>query len=333
MTKIRFGARLARILTIQSTETAKDTRIIGLTGQDGKPYQRYATLTSLTKLEWNIVKETASAVDELGYDFIILPDHIRMEGGPRYESWTLSSAIAAITRTARLGHLVLCNGWRHPPLLAKMGMTLDHISNGRFELGLGAGYAKEEFESFGYSFPSAPVRIEQLKEAVEIIKLMWTEEHPTYKGKYYTIKDAICNPKPIQKPHPPITIGGNGRKILRVAAQLADRVNLQGSFEECKKALEILREHCRDVGRDYDEIEKSWGQYLFIADERRLKEKEDALKMIDQRTITIGTPDQVKEKINEYAKLGITIFTWRFEDLPDLTGLRLFAEEVMPVYK
>lgn len=247
------------------------------------------------------------------------------------------SALAAITKRVKLHHLTICNGFFHAPWLAKAVITIDHISEGRFMLGIGAGYAKEEFESYGYPFPRPGLRIKQLDEALTIIKKMCTDAHPTFEGKFYTIKDATGNPKPITTPYPMIIIGGTRPKMMALAAKHANIVNIEfgvGDFESAKSSLDTLREACRKLGRDYDEIEKSCGSYIFIArTERELKDKEKALSQVPKRSILVGTPDKIIDAIREYVKLGFTYFTFRFEDLPDLKGIRLFAKEVIPAFK
>ena len=154
--------------------------------------------------------------------------------------------------------MVTCNSFRNPALLAKMAATLDVVSNGRLELGIGAGVQKDEHVAYGMPFPAPRERIARLKESVEIIKKLWTEEKASYEGKYYRVDEAVCEPKPLQKPHPPITIGGSGEKLtLKVAAQHADRFDWGTlPFEVYKHKLEVLGGHCKSVGRDVREIEK-----------------------------------------------------------------------------
>jgi alkanesulfonate monooxygenase SsuD/methylene tetrahydromethanopterin reductase-like flavin-dependent oxidoreductase (luciferase family) len=237
--------------------------------------------------------------------------------------------------------MVTCNSFRNPPLLAKMAATLDNISNGRLELGIGAGVQKAEHVAYGYSFSSSKVRIERLAEAVEIIKKMWTEEKVSYIGKYYTIRDAVCEPKPLQKPHPPIIIGGGGEKLtMKVAAQHADRFDwgYVPSLELYKRKLELLKERCEAVGRSFQEIEKScWlsGQ-VFVGVNRKELEKKvvqwvpEGVSLEDfVQTSLVGTPEDCLERVQQYTNMGVTNFMLFFGDFPELDGLRLFAEEVV----
>ena len=165
------------------------------------------------------IRSLAAAGEELQYDSIWLGDHFFYSEQPFLECWTTLSALSCATKKIKLGTQVLCNSYRHPPLVAKMAATLDVISGGRLILGLGAGWHKREYEAYGIPFRRDGIRVSRLEEAVKVIKKMWTQPATTFKGKHYVVKDARCEPKPIQKPHPPIWIGGNGNRILRIAAR------------------------------------------------------------------------------------------------------------------
>jgi len=323
-------------MTIQSNETVKNGYVLGMSrGRGAKTASaRYISLTPYEALRWDAVKDAAMECDRLGYYSAVLPDHIMGEGGQRYEAWTLMAAVAAVTKRVKLHHLVLANGFRHAPWLAKAAMTLDHISRGRFILGIGAGWAKEEFEAYGYGYPKYRARVDQLDEALEVIKLLWTGERVSYNGKFYRLQNAICNPTPLQKPRPPIVVGGGGRRLLKVAAKHADIINLSGgSTEEVRRKLDVLEEQCRELGRDFDKIEKSWGRYLFIAeDEKEMEENRDTISAVPAESITAGTAEKVIDEIQAFADIGITYITYRFEELPSLKGIRLFAERVMPAF-
>src|SRR5262249_5631816 len=154
---------------------------------------------------------------------------------------------------------------RQPSLLAKMASTLDHVSGGRLEFGIGAGWFEQEYLGYGYDFPAIRTRLEQLEEALQIFRLMWTEEKASFAGRHYRLREAWCNPKPMQKPYPPIMIGGGGEKVLlRLVAQYADRWNFGGSVAEFRTKLAILEQHCLAVGRDFAAIEKSWFGNIII---------------------------------------------------------------------
>jgi F420-dependent oxidoreductase-like protein len=278
--------------------------------------------------------------EQLGYDSVWLDDHLIFEKRSILECWTTLSALSAVTSKIRLGTMVLCNGFRNPAVLAKMAATLDVISNGRLEFGIGAGVQEDEHEAYGIPFLKPHARISRLQEAVEIIKKMWTEEKTSYQGKYYRTSEAVCEPKPVQKPHPPITIGGSGEKLtLKVAAQHADRYDWGPvtSLELYQHKLDVLESHCKAVGRDFHEIEKScWlGGQMFIAPSQ--KEVDEKVRQLKPKNVSVedfkklnfvATPDECKQEIQRYTSLGVTYFMLFFGDLPDLNSLRLFSEVV-----
>ena len=289
---------------------------------------------------FNRLQEVVLECEQLGYDSVWLDDHLMMGTTPILECWTTLSALSTATEKIHLGTMVTCNSFRNPALLAKMAATLDNISNGRLELGIGAGVQKSENDAYGFSFLSPQQRIERLNESVEIIKKLWTQEQTSYTGKHYNVADAICEPKPIQKPHPPIVIGGGGEKLtLKVTAKHANRYDwgYVSSFKEYEKKLKVLQKHCESVGRKFDEIEKScWpvGQ-IFIGENRKEIEKlllqwmPDGVDSKDfLKTNFVGTPEDFIKLLQPYLNLGVTQFMLFFGDLPDLNGLRLFAKKV-----
>jgi alkanesulfonate monooxygenase SsuD/methylene tetrahydromethanopterin reductase-like flavin-dependent oxidoreductase (luciferase family) len=176
-----------------------------------------------------------------------------------FECYTTLAALAAATSKIRLGGLVTCNSYRHPPLVAKMAATLDVISHGRLEFAIGAGWKRDEYSMYGYNYPTPRVRIEQLREAVDMIKKIWTEPGVSFTGKYYHIENMNFGPKPVQQPHPPIWIGGSGERfLLRVVAEHADYCNFNLiSREGYRHKMDVLKKHCSAVGRSYDNLKKS----------------------------------------------------------------------------
>jgi F420-dependent oxidoreductase-like protein len=180
-------------------------------------------------------------------------------GGPCLEGWTLLSAFAALTKRLRVGVMVTGNTYRHPAVLANMGATVDIISHGRLDFGIGAAWNEMEHNAYGIPFYSTGQRLRRLAEACEVIKRMWTETAPDFEGQYYQLKQAYCEPKPVQKPNPPFVIGGSGEKVtLRIAAQYADIWNyVGGSVENFQHKCEVLDSHCTAIGRDPKTIERS----------------------------------------------------------------------------
>ena len=259
---------------------------------------------------------------------------------PCLESWTVLSALSSETRSLRLGVTVICVSYRNPAVLAKMSSTLDVISGGRFELGIGAGWAETEHEAYGISFGKPRERVDRLAEAVTIIKKMWTEENSSFQGKYYSIKGAVCEPKPIQKPRPPIWIGGAGERLtLRAVAKHADGCNFIGlSLEEYRHKLEVLTKHCDSIGRSISDLRKSWqGGVIIGRNDAEVKNRiQSAIKRGEirapdiERHYIVGTPDQCLRRIGEYGDIGVDRFMLSFpESATDLSGLRLFGERVL----
>lgn len=231
------------------------------------------------KIDFSEIRETARLCDLLDYHSVWFYDHILGMGAVEmdiYEAWTSMSALASVTEKIKIGTMVLCNSFRPPALLAKMASTFDVISNGRLEFAMGAGWFEPEYKAYGYHFPDTKTRIEQLSESIKIIRAMWTEDKPSFKGTHYSIEDAYCNPKPIQTPHPPIMIGGAGEKyLLRLVAELADEWNCPANHAQAyDHKLQVLKQHCKDVGRDINDIGISQQTVCVIAkDEAELAVK------------------------------------------------------------
>lgn len=293
-------------------------------------------------VDFATIRERAVIAEKVGFHSLWFVDHMWSRGIPDFdhlEAWTLMSATAALTSRLGIGTLVLCNSYRNPALLAKMASSLDNISNGRFLLGLGAGWMDEEYRAYGYPFPSARVRVEQLEESLCILKAMFTEPRANFEGKYYSVSDAANNPKPVQKPHPPILIGGAGEKLLlRVVARHADIWNCPNNVaQQLPHKLDVLRRHCEAVGRDPAAIEVSEQCIVVLGrDETDLNKKLSFAKSVlgsvfdIDATGLVGTPDQLIEKIERRRRQGVTFFTMLFGDLNAVETLELFGERVIP---
>jgi F420-dependent oxidoreductase-like protein len=209
-----------------------------------------------------VQREAWRAADMAGFDHLWLFDHllpIHQELSEQiHDGWTLLGAMAAVTKRARIGLNVTGNLYRHPGLLAKIAVTVDHLSGGRLEMGLGAGWNEPEFRMYGMAFPKSPLeRVDRLEEATRVLKLLWTKPRSTFQGRYYQLADAVAEPKPVQKPHPPIWIGGNGpKRTLRIAAEHADVWSCDvwptsaAAMEPAYALARILDQHCAAIGRD-----------------------------------------------------------------------------------
>ena len=294
--------------------------------------------------KWNVAVDVALRAEELGFHSIWVYDHFHNVPRPAHEAvfecWTTMAAISQRTSRIRLGQMVGCNSYRNPGLLAKITSTLDVISGGRLEWGIGAGWYENEYRGYGYEFPKPKDRIGMLRESVEIVKSMWTNVETTYDGKYYKTVRANCDPKPLQKPTPPVWIGGGGEQLtLRVVAEHADCSNFGGKPDEWARKREILKGHCAAVGRDESEIRKTWSPEVFIrSTEKELTERTkgglwgDSVENWRDNNL-VGTPEQVAEKIATYVKLGCSGFIPWCADYPDTETLDRFAREVMPNFR
>ena len=254
---------------------------------------------------------------------------------PILESWTTLGVMAGITSKIKLGTMVTGIVYRSPSILAKMGATLDNLSKGRLYMGIGAAWNAEESAAYGIHFPSTSERFRRLEEAVQIIRKMWTEDKASFKGEFYQIRDAYCNPKPIQKPYPPILIGGSGeRQTLRLVAKYANACNVFGSPETVRRKFSILREHCKAVGRDYGDIVKTkLGLVVIDTDGNAVKRRiADTFKSMPEEMrneyVIVGTPEEVKRKIELFGEAGVDYMIVSFEPQRELESLRLFGDEI-----
>jgi len=307
----------------------------------------------IVKPDWNGLKYVAIECEKLQYDSIWIMDHFTYHGLPAVmECYSTLGALAAVTSKIRIGSLVSCNSYRHPPLVAKMISTLDLISNGRINFGIGAGWKEDESAMYGYEFPAARTRIEQLRESVQIIRSMWTKPGASFHGKYYRIDGMQFGPELIQKPHPPIWIGGKGPNMLKVVAELGDYSNMVAgqfvSIEDYHQKMTRLKDHCKVIKRDYDEITKSLGLDVIIGKtqeevRRKLKHAyeneyyDPAIKSPRRVSIEeyakgklVGTPDQCVSQLNSWLSEDVdyVLVGWTM----NVDDWSLFAEKVIPAF-
>ncbi|MDW0181189.1 MAG: TIGR03560 family F420-dependent LLM class oxidoreductase [Nitrososphaeraceae archaeon] len=296
--------------------------------------------------QFEFSKSIVITADKIGFDSLYAYDHLipffkdDIEKNI-FECFTLLSATATITKRIKMGQIVTCNSYRNPALLAKMVSTLDVISKGRMELGIGAGWYEKEYLAYGYDFPSHIERIKQLDESLSIIKEMWIKKSASFEGNYYTIKEAVCNPKPIQKPHPTIMVGGSGEKyLLKVVAKHANRYNIFfGTPHEMKRKITILKDHCSKIGRDHKEIQYSVVLPCIITESgeainqivARYKRKDKTVEQcLDSLVggITIGTPEKIINGLNQYIEIGVSHFIIQFKGLNN-SILKLFRSQII----
>jgi probable F420-dependent oxidoreductase len=318
------------------------------------------TIRGLAVGSYDTMQRVAATAEELGFDSIWLCDHfltlaadhyvedagIKTGDGPRggndaarsmplLECWTALSALARDTRRLRLGTSVLCNSYRLPSVLAKMGATLDVISGGRLELGLGAGWFEKEYRAYGIPFPRIGERIAQLDEGLEVIRRMWTESRPRFSGQHYRIEDAVCDPPPIQRPHPPIWVGGEGDKVHRVAARAANGVNVRWwSPERIAQRAAFLDAACRDAGRDPRTLRRSVTALLVVDDDRdRLEATRHLFQAIPATGHIAGTPDECIVRIRKYVESGVQHFLFSIPDVAASPSLELAGRHVLPALR
>ncbi len=256
---------------------------------------------------------------------------------PTFECWTSTAALARDTKRVRIGQLVTCNNYRNPALLAKMASTVDVLSHGRLDFGIGAGWKGDEYYAYGYDFPDAPTRLRQLREAVQVILAMWTQQEASFEGKYYQIHGAINQPKGVQQPHIPLLIGGGGEQVtLKLVAQYGDACNVGNLDPEgLEHKFAVLKKHCEDVGRDYNSIRRTVMFNCAIAetDEEAVAKSGPFLRNIPSGRIReqalVGTPDAIRKRLIEIEQTGAQEIMLFMPDSKNLESVRLFARECM----
>jgi F420-dependent oxidoreductase-like protein len=305
-----------------------------------------------TSQQWDTMAGVARKAEDLGFTSAWVYDHFHTVPKPTqeatYEAWTLMAALAVTTDTIRLGQMCTCNGYRQPSYLAKVAASIDAISGGRLEMGIGGGWYEQEYQAYGYPFPKPSVRLGELDEAIQIMRSMWTDQEASFSGRYYAIDGAICQPKPVQDPMIPIWVAGGGEQLtLRTAAKYADYTNFGGTLESFVHKSSVLERHCEAVGRDYSEITRSVNFNVLIGDESSRDATLDLLRgkfgvaledpglAVDRlyggAGAAVGTSDQLIEQLAEYADAGMEYAIIYFADAAYSTdSMERFATEVMP---
>ncbi len=291
------------------------------------PVEAYETMTRV-----------AQTADEVGFASAWLVDHFHTIPHPSqevtFESWMSTAALARDTRNIRIGQMVTCNSYRHPALLAKMASTVDVLSHGRLNFGIGAGWYEHEYRAYGYEYPDAPERLRHLREAVQVILAMWTQEEAHFEGNYYRVRGAINQPKGVQKPHIPLLIGGDGEKVtLKLVAQYADACNVGDDPATMKQKFAVLKEHCETVGRDYESIHRTSTTFCLMADsdEQALAQMPAERKVRlgnEVNTALIGSPETIRQRLAAYEEAGVQELLIRFVDGTNLEAIRRFAKEI-----
>jgi F420-dependent oxidoreductase-like protein len=273
--------------------------------------------------------------EAMGYDWASVFDHFipiySDPEGPCFEGLSLLAAMAAQTSRIRCGILVVGNTYRHPAVLANIAATIDHVSGGRLELGVGAGWYQMEHEEYHIPFRTTGRRIRMLGESAKMLKLLWTHHRADFKGRYYELTDALCEPKPVQDPLP-LWIGGMGEQLtLRAVAESADGWNtFLMPIEQYRHKLGVLADHCAAVGRDPREIRKSLVVQALVSEEGAAHAGQGGAA---GRPVLAGTPERVAEQIMPYVELGVGDFILGVRAPADYRNLELFVEKVAPMVR
>ena len=306
---------------------------------------RFSVQTGQQNIAWGELSETWRRLEELGFDGAWTIDHFLPTGardaeGPCMDGWAALAALAAETRRLRLGALVTGNLFRNPALLAKTAATIDHISGGRLEFGIGAGNNPREHEAYGWEFPSARERLDRLDEALHVIRLLWSDEDEvSFEGDYYRLRQAPFRPAPVQRPRPPILVGGAGeRRTLGIVARHADAWNGVGSPADLAPKIEALRRHCDDAGRRFGEIRLTAGAPLIPdaiyerwtgrAAERR------GVPAAELRAWTVGgSAEAMRTAVRAYADAGFDELIVMMNTPYDWAAIERFATEAAPAFR
>ncbi len=295
-------------------------------------------------LNYSDIRDLTLRVEKLGFDSVHVNDHLigfdvtREKKEPYLESAMLLAALATETQKVKLGHIVLCNSFRNPTYLAKMISTLDNISNGRALMWLGAGWYEEEYIAYGYHFPTPKRRVDELEESLTIYKKMFTEDITDFNGKFWKLERNRNYPKPIQKPYPQIVLGSNGKRMIDIACREADGINLpyllppHQKFELVRNSISLIKERLQKYNRDPSTFEISMFNSITIVnsdeDLESLRKKRRILKS-NLKNLFIGVPENIKEKVSELEKLGVSkMVIWVAN--PELEDpLAIFCNEIM----
>ncbi|MGH3351635.1 MAG: LLM class F420-dependent oxidoreductase [Nocardioides sp.] len=308
--------------------------------------------------QWTTMKDLAVHADSgSAWESVWVYDHFHTTPEPSdqatHEAWSLMAGLGAVTSRIRLGQMCSCMSYRNPAYLAKVAATTDHISGGRVEMGIGAGWYEHEWRAYGYGFPEARDRLGMLREGVQIFQQAWTKGVSSLDGKYYQVDGAICQPLPLQQGRSgiPLWIAGGGEKVtLKIAAQYADYTNFGGDAETFQAKSEILQGHCDKLGRDFSEITRSSNYNVFIGEtEKDVQDKLDwfadhLAKSLGERAGAenarrsgiqglTGTPEQIVEKLKAMEQLGMTYAITYFGDAAyDRSSIELFESQVVPEF-
>ena len=330
------------------------------------PKVRFGIQTGQQETTLPQLRDTWIELEQLGFDDLWVYDHYlptgtELQDGHVTDAWSLLATLSQVVHRPRIGTLVTSATFRHPVALAKAVTTVDHASNGRVILGIGTGWHRPEHHAYDIYFPGNAERIRRLEETIRVIRLLWTQDRANFEGRYYNLRDAPFQPKPLQQPHPPILVGGAGEQLtLPMVARVADdwNWNITGTSADYRRKLKILHNHCKKAGRDPSQIALSLNMDFLISDDPNriasalsVNAKDAGISIEEaKKTTLVGNPDQVRQRLEEFIDLGVTTFMFSLrapfdeagtQALPDIhqralryhttmDDVRRMASEVLP---
>ena len=293
--------------------------------------------------QWEHIRSNAAAVEAAGWDSLWVYDHFHthpiVAQESTFEAWTLMAALATATERVRIGQMCTCIPYRPASLLGKMAVSVDAISGGRLDVGIGAGWSHKEFAAYGYEYPSNRTRLDMLEEAAQVLKAMWTTDEAYFSGEHYTLAGAITRPKPLQRPHPPLWIAGGGEKrTLRIVAKYADFANFGDDLDTFRHKSNVLADHCAAEGRDFGDIGRTIHLMSVIGRDRAdldaklevaARRRGTTPAEFEEEHLAVTVPQAV-QMMGEFSEAGCVEMILYFYDMGEQDSQDLFASEVMP---
>ena len=291
--------------------------------------------------QWDTILKASKDIEDLNYESVWVYDHFHTVPSPTqdptFECWSLMAALSQVTEKVRIGQMCTCNSYRNPAYLTKVASTIDSMSGGRLEFAIGAGWYDQEYKAYGYEYPSAGIRLKMLEEALQIYIAMNTEEKATFEGEFYSIKNAINQPKPLQKPYPPLWVCGGGEKVtLKLLAKYGDYGNWDVDVDGFIHKSEILKNHCEQQERDYSSIKKTLHTNVIIGENQ--KDLENKIEKIS--TVTgipkemyidkplVGTQEKVFNTVDEFKSVDCTYIIAYIPDIVWGNSLEILSEKI-----
>ena len=291
--------------------------------------------------QWDTILKASKDIEDLNYESVWVYDHFHTVPSPTqdptFECWSLMAALSQVTEKVRIGQMCTCNSYRNPAYLTKVASTIDSMSGGRLEFAIGAGWYDQEYKAYGYEYPSAGIRLKMLEEALQIYIAMNTEEKATFEGEFYSIKNAINQPKPLQKPYPPLWVCGGGEKVtLKLLAKYGDYGNWDVDVDGFIHKSEILKNHCEQQERDYSSIKKTLHTNVIIGENQ--KDLENKIEKIS--TVTgipkemyidkplVGTQEKVFNTVDEFKSVDCSYIIAYIPDIVWGNSLEILSEKI-----